>query len=168
MHEEDLQPNNKHREYLKKFITKQQKKYGKIYDVFNETEFVNDMRYMMENYKQLLHQYSQERINKDKYLKKDNDDYWTERLKYPLFKNLLNINEIKKSLQQKKNRIREALEKKKKRSMPLDDSSERNAVKKLKSSKNDTSVDDIKMDISCKAQNSNISPKKILKQLCLQ
>ena len=43
LHEEDLQPNNKHRKYLKKFITKQQKRYGKIYDVFNETEFVNDM-----------------------------------------------------------------------------------------------------------------------------
>ena len=33
-------------------------------------------------------------------------------------------------------------------------------MKKLKSSKNDTSIDDIKMDISCKAQNSNITPKK--------
>ena len=60
----------------------------------------------------------------------------------------------------KKNRIREALEKKKKRSMPLDDSSEKKVVKKLKSSKNDPSVDGIKMDISCKAQNSNITPKK--------
>ena len=60
----------------------------------------------------------------------------------------------------KKNQIRKALEKKKKRSMPLDDSSKRKVVKKLKSSKNDTSVDDIKMDISYKAQNSNITPKK--------
>ena len=75
-------------------------------------------------------------------MKKDNDDYWTECLKYPLFKNLLNINEVKKSLQQKKNQIREALEKKKKRSTPLDDSSKRKVVKKLKSSKNDTSVDE--------------------------
>ena len=117
---------------------------------------------MMENYKQLLHQYSQEHMNKDKYLKKNNDDYWTERLKYPSFKNLLNINEVNKSLQQKKNRISEALEKKKKRSMPLVDSSERKIVKKVKSAKNDTSVDDIKMDISYKAQNSNITPKKYI------
>ena len=47
--------------------------------------------------------------------------------------------------------------------MPLDDSSERKVVKKLKSSKNDISIDDIKMDISCKAQNSNITPKKNIK-----
>ena len=71
-----------------------------------------------------------------------------DRVKYPLFKNLLNINEVKKSLQQKKNRIREAIEKKKKRPMPLGDTSKRKVVKKLNSSKNDPSIDDIKMDIS--------------------
>ena len=98
---------------------------------------------MMENYKQLLHQYSQEHMNKDKYLKKNNDDYWTEHLKYPLFKNLLNINEVNESLQQNKNQIRKAIEKEKKRTIPLDDSSKRKVVKKLKSSRNDTNIDDI-------------------------
>ena len=44
--------------------------------------------------------------------------------------------------------------------MPSDDSSKRKVVKKLKSFRNDTSIDDIKMDISCKSQNSNISPDK--------
>ena len=50
LHEEHLKPNNKHSKYLKIFITKQQKKYGKIYDVFTKTKFVNDIQGMMENY----------------------------------------------------------------------------------------------------------------------
>ena len=87
MQEEDFKPNNKHGKYLIKFITKQQNEYEKIYDVFNETKFINDMQDMMGNYKQLLHQYSQEHIDKYEYLKKDNDDYWIDYLKYPLFKN---------------------------------------------------------------------------------
>ena len=67
-----------------------------------KTNFIKDIQNMMENYKQLLHQYSQEHIDKDEYLKKDKEDYWTECLKYPLFKNMLNFNEVNKSLQQKK------------------------------------------------------------------
>ena len=75
LQEEDIKPNNKHRKYLINFITKQQKKYAKIYDVFNDTVLVNDIQDMMGNYKQLVHQYSLEYIDKDVYSKKDNDDY---------------------------------------------------------------------------------------------
>ena len=153
LQEDDIQQNKKHRDYLIKFITKQQQDNGKIYDVFNESKFVDDLQDMMETYKQLLHKYFQNKINVNK------DKNCTEqRLKYPLSKNLLNINEVNKSIQEEKKRISAILEKQKKRSIALDDSSISQVGKKLKLSSTDTIIKSSgSLDVAMSTVDSNTS-----------
>ena len=133
LQEEDLETIDNYMQYFKEFIGKQQEYFGKVDNVFHDGKLNNHISDMMEIYKLSLYESSRTKISTKNNLDREDDNNWTKRLQYPLFRNLLNFDQFNKSMLKNNDKI---TNESKERSLNPEDENKTKDIRKVEISTN--------------------------------